>query len=1662
MLRRSQFLKTMIRLRSALAFFSLCNPIAWALPSAPATISRIPSAQTGHVSLGWAAVPGATSYHIKRASSPTASLTTIGTVANLSFTDSTVLPGVIYYYTVTSIDPSGESPPTRGIMASPSIIVDNGEPGSSSTGSWSPSSLSGSFGSPSVFAGSVAGSTPSATYTFSPSLPARGNYDIYLRWTADPNRATNTPVDVAFPDGIRTFAINQELNHATWVLLTNIAAEAGNTSSITFRNNGANGNVVADAVQFVPRPSPLAPDSENLSEYTLVPVDDHFDGTALDTARWSTFLGRSEYHVGSGLLHTKLRYIGTVPIGSATTADLENEANWTQGGIIADHAQKFGYHEARLRLPQIPARGVDTAYWHAATDELLNGYEIDAPEFFHKDSSGIANNYAFGVWDHIDGDRTWDFDRNNSTLGNPSQYITIGLEWRTDNTQVVYVNGNRVHTVPASGMNDTESILSANIILSTKVLDWLRPNASLDGAKTTWDYARYYQKPGFLGFVDGDWSKPENWGPDGQPTPGEAAVFNIPNAPSTITLPADQFLQSLYLDHPSLPAHSFEGPGALKLGAGSPGDTSATHGGILVNTTVSNNQTFNTPIVGISHLQFANLSRTPGTTLYLNGLISGDGVAPRDVDFVSALAANSNLGFIQLGQALGSGLRHVNVAGDSLLQLPSNNQHNGELRIARGPVSIHSISALGTTTDSAVVFRPRYKHSDSWRPRLTYHGSGETSAHVLKLAGWQADGILESTGSGPLDWTGDIEIAPFAESPKQVLTRDISLTLGATASSGDNVFSGTISDEGVTVTYLNSDNSPNTAPATFRINKTGSGIWSLTGNNRFSGTTTLNGGTLAISSLNSVNGGSPLLPSSNLGTPKTIGNGTISITSGTLRYNGPGETTDRVIHLAGSGGATLEQNGTGLLKFTSDLTSNTATKTLTLAGSGQGEIAGIISDNSPTHKTNLSKSGSGTWKLTGANTYTGTTTISGGTLVVDGSITSGGNLTVSGTAARLSGNGNIATPSMISGTLTATPLVFTNTLTFGSSGKLLANFTGNNASGISPVTGSTVTINSGAKVDITLNTPGSSTNFLQSWWRSARTIPLLTATTKTGNLSIGTVTADSAGNPASTYGNFTLQQTATAINLIWTPLPGFPVIDTPSVSITTPAADPVAIADVETHLHLSANIVGNAAATWTLTDGPGSAIFEDPTSAETKVRFTHPGTYHLRLVASNALGSAQADLTVHVSPPTSLSFRQGENNYYHQTTFIRGDSPTWNSGMRDQILIGRNGAGMRGLLDFDLSSVPAGAMVESASLDLNIVFSGSGTMLNSLQLHPLLTPFAEGIGDGSSSTNGTGTGADWQNSAPANAWSTPGAASGTDFAPISIASLPGFNPSTTPAGTIFTFADTALALTAESAVAASSPLRLLLKMDSDDSGANVFARFCSDDHSTISRRPCLTLRLAYDSVPTIDPGTDLSPIAGVAAGLTASVANASHSTWTQLVGPGMVTFNQASSPSTSAVFPAAGTYILELSANNENGTASRTLEVTVLTHLQSWRQAHFDTTTNTGDAADNADPDHDGLANLLEFATGQLPKTPNGSITYLTTSGSTLDFTYPRSHAAVADGVHFIVEWCTALSGDWSTSGVTQAPVPQTDNGVSTSWKATLSAGSHQRFVRLKTISPGP
>ena len=181
----------------------------------------------------------------------------------------------------------------------------------------------------------------------------------------------------------------------------------------------------------------------------------------------------------------------------------------------------------------------------------------------------------------------------------------------------------------------------------------------------------------------------------------------------------------------------------------------------------------------------------------------------------------------------------------------------------------------------------------------------------------------------------------------------------------------------------------------FLLKKCGSGAMRLSGSNTYTGQTILESGSLSVASLNCFTEGKRKA-SSSLGAPTDIESGEIVIGEEgkdgecALIYTGPGESTDRVINLAGKNATvTFEQSGTGLLKFTSPLliSGYGANKTIALTGSttGNGEFAAAITDphdRAGKATTAINKSGTGKWTLSGTNTFTGPVTINGGTLAI--------------------------------------------------------------------------------------------------------------------------------------------------------------------------------------------------------------------------------------------------------------------------------------------------------------------------------------------------------------------------------------------------------------------------------------------------------------------------------------------------------------------------------------------------------------------------------------------------------------------------------------------------------------------------------------------------------
>ncbi len=127
------------------------------------------------------------------------------------------------------------------------IIIDNADPGFSTTGSWSTSTQQpgNRYGPNYVHDGNTGKGSKTATFQTS---VAPGTYEVYGWWSASSNRATNVPYDVVDACGTNTVLVNQRTNGASWQLLGTYTFEQ--TAQVTLRTEGTDAYVIADAVKL--------------------------------------------------------------------------------------------------------------------------------------------------------------------------------------------------------------------------------------------------------------------------------------------------------------------------------------------------------------------------------------------------------------------------------------------------------------------------------------------------------------------------------------------------------------------------------------------------------------------------------------------------------------------------------------------------------------------------------------------------------------------------------------------------------------------------------------------------------------------------------------------------------------------------------------------------------------------------------------------------------------------------------------------------------------------------------------------------------------------------------------------------------------------------------------------------------------------------------------------------------------------------------------------------------------------------------------------------------------------------------------------------------------------------------------------------------------------
>ncbi len=300
-----------------------------------------------------------------------------------------------------------------------------------------------------------------------------------------------------------------------------------------------------------------------------------------------------------------------------------------------------------------------------------------------------------------------------------------------------------------------------------------------------------------------------------------------------------------------------------------------------------------------------------------------------------------------------------------------------------------SLTGPGSTTVGNISF------SGSSRPEYTFSGTGSPS--------------IVLNGGLTVDAGGNVTFADSINFSLPDATHTVSVAASTQLTVG-GIISGTVG-----------------------FTKTGAGTLVLSGINTYTAPTEIKEGIVSINNLSSVIGGS-----SALGAPTNAEDGKIRIgyqgTGATLRYTGSNNVvTDRGIDMAGStGGATLDASGTGSVTFSSFSISVSGSKALTLTGTSNATntISAEIK-NSIDGATRLVKEGTGTWSLSGANTYSGGTTLAGGRIIADNNAAFGtGGVSMTGGATL-----NVASGKTVSNALTfsgSSANVLGGTGTFGS------------------------------------------------------------------------------------------------------------------------------------------------------------------------------------------------------------------------------------------------------------------------------------------------------------------------------------------------------------------------------------------------------------------------------------------------------------------------------------------------------------------------------------------------------------------------------------------------------------------------------------------------------
>ena len=447
---------------------------------------------------------------------------------------------------------------------------------------------------------------------------------------------------------------------------------------------------------------------------------------------------------------------------------------------------------------------------------------------------------------------------------------------------------------------------------------------------------------------------------------------------------------------------------------------------------------------GAGSLVLAGTNTYDGETIISAGTLEvqgtlGNGNYSGNITNSATMSINSSSNQTLSGTISGSGVLSKN--GSGTLTLTGTNTYSGQTTIEGGTVVASNSSSLGATPGSVTstnivlnngTLQTTNSFSIGSNKGITVVGSGgtiNTDASTTFTYGGviSSNGTLTKTGDGTLTlsgantYTGATTVSAGTLNITGTLSDDTAITVSSGATYDVDASDTIKSIDGAGTIDIESSQTLTAGDATNKtfsgviqgsggLAKTGTGTLTLSGTNTYTGDTTISQGGITLQGqLESgnydgliANSGTFTIDSSSnqtlagvisgTGALNKSGSGTLTL-SGTNTYSGSTTITNGTISVSSSAnlGATpgsadadnIIFNG-GTLSATNDFTLGT-NKGITLTGNGTIDVSssntmtfdGIITDSG-----NLTKSGSGTLVLGGANQNDGIITVNAGTLEI--------------------------------------------------------------------------------------------------------------------------------------------------------------------------------------------------------------------------------------------------------------------------------------------------------------------------------------------------------------------------------------------------------------------------------------------------------------------------------------------------------------------------------------------------------------------------------------------------------------------------------------------------------------------------------------------------------